>query len=148
MNFKSRTTGRSPNSRTDIITSMVAGGLLLSVILFALSGCATHFDRVEPIRTAFFDGNLSAADEHLEKVLKKHKAERDVLLLDKSIIELAAGRPKEAERLLRQVRDRFDELEDFDATKAVASMLTDDNARARSRRANVLEFDPDLVCIR
>jgi len=100
------------------------------IVLIALAGCATHFDRVQPIRMAFFDGNLSAADEHLEKLLKKRKGERDVLLLDKSIIELASGRPKEAERLLRQVRDRFDDLEDFDATKAVASMLTDDKARA------------------
>ncbi len=95
-----------------------------------LAGCASHFDRIEPIRAAFFDGNLPVAEEQLDKLLKKRKGERDVLLLDKAIIELASGRPKDAERLMRQVRDRFDELEDFDTTKAVASMLTDDNARA------------------
>ena len=97
--------------------------------MFVLSGCATHFDRVQPIRMAFFDGNLAAADEQLEKQLKKHKRERDVLLLDKAVIELAAGRPKDAERLLRQVRDRFDELEGADPAKEVASMLTDDQVR-------------------
>ena len=95
----------------------------------ALAGCSTHFNRLEPIRTAFFDGNLATADEHIEKELKKHKGEKDVLLLDKAIIELASGRPKEAERLLREVRDKFDELEGIDATKEVASMLTDDKVR-------------------
>ncbi|WP_202799981.1 COG3014 family protein [Schlesneria paludicola] len=102
----------------------------LSLLVLALTGCASHFDRVQPIRMAFFDGRLSEAEEHVDKLLKKRKGERDVLLLDKAIIELASGRPKEAEQHLRKVRDRFDELEDFDATKAVASMLTDDNARA------------------
>ncbi len=108
----------------------LAASCVLGLLVVTFTGCVTHFDRVEPIRSAFFDGNLSAADEHLEKLLKKRKGERDVLLLDKAIIELAAGRPKEAERLLRTVRDHFDDLEDFDAKKAVASMLTDDNARA------------------
>ena len=99
------------------------------MICLALAGCATHFDRVQPIRTAYFDGNLSAADELLEKQLKKRKGERDVLLLDKAVLELAAGRPKDAERLLRQIRDRFDDLEGIDATREVASMLTDDKIR-------------------
>ena len=98
-------------------------------LLIALTGCSTHFNRLEPIRTAFFDGNLAVADEHIEKELKKHKGEKDVLLLDKAIIELSSGRPKEAERLLRQVRDQFDELEGIDAAKEVASMLTDDKVR-------------------
>ena len=100
------------------------------LLCFALAGCATHFDRVQPIRTAFFDGNIATADELLEKQLKKRKGERDVLLLDKAVIELAAGRPKDAERLLRQVRDRFDDLEGIDAAKEVASMLSDDKVRA------------------
>lgn len=116
--------------QSSFLARLVVSACWLFPSLLALAGCATHFDRVQPIRMAFFDGNLAAADEHVEKLLKKRRGERDVLLLDKSIIELAAGRPKEAERLLRQVRDHFDELEDFDGTKAVASMLTDDNARA------------------
>lgn len=107
--------------------------LQLASILFCLgylTGCATHFDRLQPVRTAFFDGNLTEAEEHIDKLLKKRRSERDVLMLDKAIIELAAGRPKEAEQILRTVRDKFDDLEGFDTTKAVASMLTDDNARA------------------
>ena len=98
-------------------------------ILLVLSGCASHFDRVQPIRSAFFDGNLAAADEALEKQLKKHKGERDVLLLDKAVIELASGRPKDAERLLRKVRDHFDDLEEVDPAREIASMLSDDKVR-------------------
>lgn len=99
-------------------------------IFVSLAGCATHFDRVQPIRTAFFDGNLDTANESIDKLMKKRKNERDVLMLDKAIVELAAGRPKDAEQLLRKVRDNFDELEEFDTSKAVVSMLTDDTARA------------------
>ena len=98
-------------------------------LIVILCGCATHFDRVQPIRNAFFDGNLNAADEEIEKQLKKHKRERDVLMLDKAVVELANGRAKEAERLLKQVRDRFDDLEGTDPAKEVASMLTDDQTR-------------------
>ena len=103
---------------------------LLIGMIFGLTGCASHFDRVQPVRTAFFDGNLQSAEEQIDKLIKKRRGERDVLKLDKAIVELANGRPKEAEQLLHEVRDRFDELEEFDRTKAVASVLTDDNARA------------------
>jgi hypothetical protein len=104
--------------------------VLLGILLSALAGCASHFDRVEPIRMAFYDGNLTEANEHVEKMLKKRKGERDVLMLDKAMIQLASGHPKDAEQILRKVRDNFDEQEDFDPKKAVVSMLTDDNARA------------------
>jgi len=107
----------------------MARSLAILPLIIVLAGCATHFDRVQPIRSAFFDGNLSAADEQIEKQLQKHKRERDVLLLDKAVIELAAGRPKEAERLLRDVRNRFDDLEGTDVAKEAVSMLTDDQVR-------------------
>ena len=123
-------TSGSADSRPMRITDKLFASLL-TIVLMSLVGCASHFDRLQPIRQAFFDGNLTAADEHVEKLLKKkRKGERDVLMLDKAIIELASGRPKDAEQILRKVRDSFDDLEDFDTTKAVASMLTDDNARA------------------
>ena len=46
------------------------------------------------------------------------------------MLELAAGRPKNAERILRGVRDRFDQLEEKDVGEFAASMLTDDTRRA------------------
>lgn len=102
---------------------------MIGLLALVATGCSTHFDRLQPIRTAFFDGNLPAAQETLAKELKKRKGEQNVLMLDQAVIELASGRPKDAERLLRQVRDRFDDLEGIDAGKEVASMLTDDKVR-------------------
>ena len=102
---------------------------IVALLVLIAPGCSTHFDRLQPIRTAFFDGNLAVAQESLAKELKKRKGEQNVLMLDQAVIELASGRPKDAERLLRQVRDRFDDLEGVDAGKEVASMLTDDKVR-------------------
>jgi len=101
------------------------GGLLLCV-----AGCATHLDHLQPIRNDFYQGNVQAARISLEKELHKHRGEKDVLQLDQAMIELAAGRPAEAERLLRTVRDRFDHLEQKSVAEGAASMLTDDMALA------------------
>ena len=58
------------------------------------------------------------------------REEADAFLLDKAMLELAAGRPKNAERILRGVRDRFDQLEEKDVGEFTVSMLTDDTRRA------------------
>ena len=62
--------------------------------------------------------------------MPKHKREADVLKLDKALIELTAGRPREAEKLLREVRDQFDHLEQQDVGEKALSFVTDDNAVA------------------
>jgi len=95
-----------------------------------LSGCASHYDRVWLVREEFHQGHLQAAQEAIDKQLKKHKGESDVFLLDKAMIELTSGRPEEAEKILRGVRDRFDDYEQKDAVEITKSMLTDDNATA------------------
>ncbi len=105
-----------------------SAGLFAFVVSF--SGCASHYDHVWSVREAYFAGHLTEADEQIEKHLKKHKRESDAFLLDKAMIELAAGRPKNAERILRGVRDRFDNLEEKDVGEFTASMLTDDTRRA------------------
>ena len=95
-----------------------------------LASCASHRDHVGSVREAYFAGNLVDADRHIEKQLKQHKHEADAFLLDKAMLELAAGRPKNSERILRGVRDRFDHLEEKDAGEFTISMLTDDTRRA------------------
>ncbi|MBI1345202.1 hypothetical protein GC163_02820 [bacterium] len=100
--------------------------------LVLASGCATHLDRLQPIRNNFYSGNVTAARVSLQKELKRHRGEKDVLQLDQAMIELAAGNPKEAEQLLRTVRDRFDHLEQKSAAEGAASMITDDTALAYS----------------
>lgn len=96
----------------------------------SMVGCASHYDRVWLAREEFYAGRLDTARETVEKQAKRHRRDADVFLLDKAMIELAAGKPKEAEQILRGVRDKFDANEEKDLTQAAQSMLTDDNARA------------------
>lgn len=106
---------------------------IATYVILALSfqsGCATHWDRVAPVREAFFAGDLASAQTTLERHLRKRHHDRDVLKLDQAMLELAAGRPVEAERLLREVRDRFDYLEQRNLAEEVASLAGDDTLRA------------------
>ena len=102
----------------------------LFVVVASLSGCASHYDRIWSVREAYFAGHLVEAEAQIEKQLQKNKREADAFLLDKAMLELAAGRPKNAERILRGVRDRFDQLEEKDVGEFTVSMLTDDTRRA------------------
>ena len=109
--------------------------VLLSVGLAAVlaaSGCATHGDRLESIRSAFNDGRLEQAESIVEREIASSKSDADVLQLERAIIQLADGRPADAERTLRAVRDRFDYLEQKDVGESIVSTLTDDTRRAYS----------------
>ena len=99
--------------------------LLLAVVL---CGCATYADRLHEVRVAFYAGDLDGAEEAIDKHLK-HRGEADVLKLERAVVELCDGRPRDAERTLREVRDRFDYLEQADAAEGALAMLTDDNTR-------------------
>ena len=109
--------------------------LTLRVSLFALiaaAGCSSYADRVRDIRTGFYSGNLAASEKIIAQELpkKRHAKEADVLKLERAMIELSSGKPATAERTLREVRDRFDFLEQKDLAEGVASYLTDDTHRA------------------
>jgi tetratricopeptide (TPR) repeat protein len=100
---------------------------LFSLLLaLAISGCATHADSLRTARYQFFTGDLQQATETLDKAAKKHPRERDVLQLERAMVELAAGRPSDAERTLREVRNRFDELEQTNVAALAAAAVTDD----------------------
>lgn len=109
---------------------LVPGFVFASTCWVAMAGCATHFDRIQPVREAFYSGRLDTAAEQLEKAKDLRLRNDDVKQLDRAMIELAAGRPAEAEKLLREVRDRFDHLEQKSLGEGAASMLTDDNIKA------------------
>ena len=100
------------------------------MLIGAFSGCASHYDRVWVVREEYHSGRLDLAREAVDKQLQSHKGESDVFLLDKAMIELVSGRPKQAEQILRGVRDRFDDFEQKTAGEFTKSMLTDDNAQA------------------
>lgn len=105
---------------------------LLCGLALLLSGCASHINRLQPIREQYFAGQLDAARVAIAEVSEKRKNEADVLALDQAIIELSAGRPREAEQILRRVRDRFDVLEQKDLKEELKLYATDDTARAYS----------------
>ena len=101
-------------------------------ILCFLTGCASFGERTGKIRSDFSSGNLEKADAEIDKALKRRKqSDADVLKLNRAIIALSSGKPKEAESLLREVRDSFDRHENERAkhvAEKTASMLLDDNA--------------------
>ncbi len=121
---------RRPSSPThDSLRQRLIPGLLWGMCvatLVGLSGCASHVDRVVSVRNEFYSGQLDSARTHTQALRDKHKADEDVFDLDRAMIELCAGHPKEAERLLRHVRDDFDKYEEKSAKEIATSMLTDD----------------------
>ena len=110
-----------------------ANGLYTVFLLAAalvLSGCTSHAQRVAQVREAYFAGDLAAASAAIDANLQSARFDADVLLLERAMVELASGEAQSAERTLREVRDRFDRLEQKSAAEAAASYLTDDNRRA------------------
>lgn len=97
------------------------------IAALTLVGCATHADRLREVRAQFYEGRLETAAATLDRHLKRlGRQEDDVLKLDRAMIDLAAGRPRDAERTLREVRDRFDFLEQKDVAEMALSAATDD----------------------
>lgn len=107
-----------------MIASARAWLLLWALTLLASAGCATYADRLAQVRQDFTSGHLELADAAVEKSLAKRR-EHDVAQLDRAVIYLAGGKPKESEKLFREVRDRFDHLEQHAVGEKALSMLTD-----------------------
>lgn len=103
---------------------------LAAVSLF--SGCSSFGERSLAVRSHFARGDLAKADAEIGKALKKKKrSDDDVLKLNRAVIELCSGKPKEAEQILREVRDHFDQHDlagERKTAEKTLSMLTDDNA--------------------
>lgn len=132
------------NSRTwSQANSMSRFLILAGCLVVGFGGCATHADRVRDVRSRFFSGDLQRAQVLLDEYVANKRKERDVAKLDKAMIELASGRPDSAERLLREVRDRFDHLEQKALGESAASLLTDDNTVAYSGE----DYEKVLVCV-
>jgi hypothetical protein len=104
--------------------------LALFIFLPALVGCATHADQLVKVRSFYQSGDLAAAQHLLDADLAKAKDDVDVLKLEKAMVDLAAGKSKEAEQTLREVRDRFDELDKPSVGETAWSMFSDDNRRS------------------
>ena len=105
------------------------GPLILSALLLA-AGCASHADRLREVRTQFYQGSVETASITLDKYISNYPREAEAFKLDRAVVELAAGRPKEAEKLLREARDALDYNSQGSLAEKVGSMLTDDTHTA------------------
>lgn len=103
---------------------------LVAALLLLFAGCSTHATRLRNARDQFYLGKLDAARQQLDKATHGWNKDADCLVLDKAVIQLVDGQPREAEQSLRQVRDRLEYLEQQDLAENAISMLTDDNRRA------------------
>jgi hypothetical protein len=102
---------------------------LVPVVLLCC-GCATHADKLTAIRSSYHNGNLPATHAQIDAGIAKSAREADVLKLDKATALFADGRVREAEQLMREVRDNFEAKEGRDLKEGVAAMLTDDQRLA------------------
>lgn len=103
---------------------------LLCLTLLLLAGCTSYADRVRVVRSSFYANNLTAAEAAIEQALEKDSSETDVLQLERAMVLLADGKPDEAEQILRQIRDRFDHLEQASLAEGAMTWLTDDTAKS------------------
>lgn len=104
--------------------------VLVAALLACLPGCASRAGRIRQAREAFYAGDVASAAESLQAQLERDDSDRDVVALDLATVQLVEGQPQAAEASLRQVRDRFDYLEQKDLTETALSYLTDDTHRA------------------
>lgn len=95
-----------------------------------VSGCSTHAKRLMAPRSLFHQGQMDECRVKLEKLAKSHRADRDVAMLDLAMVDLVSGRPKQAEQRLREVRDRFEYLEQDSIAEKTLSICTDDQHRS------------------
>ena len=105
---------------------------LLVILVAGQSGCATHADRLTLIRGAYYGGRIDKARNIVSEALDEREQDRDVLKLERAMVELAEGNPQQAERTLREVRDSFDFLEQKDIGESVLANFKDDNTLAYS----------------
>jgi uncharacterized protein len=109
-----------------MLRSLAAVGCCLSVV--ALLGCSSHTKRLQGPRHDFFRNDLPAAHASLTKLSKK-KQDHSVAELDLAIVDLFQGDAASAEKRLRAVRAKWEELEQKSLTESASSYLTDDSAK-------------------
>lgn len=83
---------------------------------------------------SYSSGDLKSSQTELQKSLDSMRSEKEMLRLDKSILQLASGNPGGAEDNLREVRRELEHLEQTAVGEKATSLLTDDNAVAWAGR--------------
>jgi len=121
----------APSTKSGTVPELHTARLLAILAILALvGGCAAHGDRLRDVRNDFYAGNLEVASTKIDRYAQRYRGEADCLKLDRAIVELAAGRHREAERILREVRDSFDDLQQKSLAESALVMTTDDTSAA------------------
>jgi len=105
--------------------------VMTCVALLACAGCAIHRDHAVVLRQAYHQGDLQTALEQTDPS-KKRKFDDDVTKLNRAMVQLTSGSPDQAEKLLRETRDRFDHLAERSLAEEATSLVTDDRRLAYS----------------
>lgn len=98
----------------------------LAGLCLVLTGCSTHAHRLVAVREAYHSGDLATAQTRIDKAARDYPREADVLELDRASVLLSEGQVRQAEQILRQVRDRLDQKEGTDLQAGLTALLTDD----------------------
>jgi hypothetical protein len=108
----------------------LVNAVAVAFCLLGICGCATYADRVGQIRTAYYTNNLETARTIAKEAVDGDHKNSDVLKLEQAMLDLSAGDLKNSEKLFREVRDNFDNLDGPTPIRSTMSWLTDDTSRA------------------
>jgi len=107
--------------------------LVLVLGVISSCGCSTHAHRLQQPRQLFYSNQLDQAHEQFDKLSeKKRRSDSSVVQLDLAMVELVSGQPRACEQRLRDIRDRWDHLEQDSVLESTTSLLTDDQRKAYS----------------
>lgn len=112
----------------------IGGRFTLLTVIFCATGCATYQEHHLSAISQFDAGNAAAALQGVEKAESSRGAEKNVLALDRAMLHLMSGNPRESEVLLRAARDEMDFLSQKDVREETAAMLSDEGQIAWSGR--------------
>jgi hypothetical protein len=102
--------------------------LLCLIVLLLAGGCQGAFRKLDAGREAYYLGDFGGAKKQLQS-LERQRRLKDVVVLDRAVVELATGNAGEAEALLRAARDRFDSRKPSTTVPSVTSLMTDERDR-------------------
>ncbi|MEM1069031.1 MAG: hypothetical protein AAGI63_09060 [Planctomycetota bacterium] len=110
---------------------MIRREFIVGVFVCILTiGCAQRRADLDSARHAFAAGDLVAAQQTLSELADNRGPQAIPAAMDLAIVELASGHPKAAEKRLIDLRNRFQEMPEWDGAKEAAALVVDDRVRA------------------
>ncbi|MFN9717762.1 MAG: hypothetical protein ACK58L_03650 [Planctomycetota bacterium] len=108
--------------------------VLLTVAALSISGCGTWQKSHQSAITHFESGQLHLSQVEFEKSQRNPRSEKELLELDRAVLDLASGDVHRAETRFRRVRRELEFLEQKAVGEQAKSIMTDSRAIAFSGR--------------